>query len=186
MKDGVYGIDSITLAPVVAGGFPDSAAWSGPDAFSFRAIVKDSVQFNDQAASTNDIEVEDSDSPYATLDSSVATKGFTVNTYDLSEAAYIGLMSYTKDEKTGYYNEPVKTEPLFKAARIVTKKLGDFPSKTFEWANMRVSAVKSGTIGKSGFPNLTVTLLQQANANEAGALATPARWAYTDKLIKTT
>lgn len=180
MKDGVYGIESITLAPTVAGGFPSS--WTGDDTFSFKAIVKDSVQFNDAAASTNDVEIEDSDNPYATLDSSVTTKGFTVNTYDLSEAAYLGLMGYTKDNTTGYYNEPVKTDPMFKAARLVSKEMGDFPSKTFEWANMRVTAVKSGTIGKSGFPNLTVTLLQQANAASDGTLVTPARWAYTEDL----
>lgn len=180
MKDGVYGIESITLAPVVAGDFPES--WTGDDTFSFKAIVKDSVQFNDAAASTNDIEIEDSDNPYATLDSSVATKGFTVNTYDLSEAAYVGLMGYTKNTTTKYYDEPVKTDPMFKAARIVSKAMGDFPSKTFEWANMRVTSVKSGTIGKSGFPNLTVTLLQQANAAEDGTLKTPARWAYTNDI----
>lgn len=176
MKNGVYGIESITLAPVVAGSFPTD--WS-TDSFSFKAIVKDSVQFNDAAASTTDVEIEDSDSPYATLDSSIATKGFTVNTYDLSEEAYTGLMGYTKDDG-GYYNEPVKIDPMFKAARIVSKAMGDFPSKTFEWANMRVTAVKSGTIGKSGFPNLTVTLLQQANATSDGTLSTPARWKYTD------
>lgn len=179
MKDGVYGIESITLAPTVAGGFPTD--WS--TGFSFKAIVKDSVQFNDAAASTNDIEIEDSDSPYATLDSSIATKGFTVNTYDLSEEAYTGLMGYTKNSTSRYFEEPVKLNPMFKAARIVSKAMGDFPSKTFEWANMRVTAVKSGTIGKSGFPNLTVTLLQQANAASDGSLTTPARWKYTDSTV---
>lgn len=184
MKDGVYGVEKITLAPVVPGGFPK--AWAGDGTFSFKAIVKDSVQFNDQAASTNDIEIEDSDSPYATLDSSVATKGFVVNTYDLSEAAYVGLMGYVKNADTKYFDEPIKSDPLFKAAQIVTKELGDFPSKTFEWANMRITVVKSGTIGKSGFPNLTVTLLQQANAAEDGTLKTPARWAYTKDLTPAT
>jgi len=181
MKNGVYGIDSISLAPVVAGGFPTT--WTGDDCFSFKAIVKDSVTFNDAAAGTTDIEIEDSDDAYATLTSSLATKGFTVNTYDLSEEAYKGLMQYTKATDSKWNEEPVKTEPLIKAARIVTKTMGDFPAKVFEWANMRIDVVKAGTIGKSGFPNLTCTFRQQVNADDSGNLKTPARWALASDVI---
>ena len=59
-KTAVYGVESVTLAnPGANGAYP--SAWTGNGAFSFKAIVKDSLQFNDSAASDNEIEVEDSE-----------------------------------------------------------------------------------------------------------------------------
>ena len=56
-KPAVYGISAVTLANPVAGGYPTS--WAGADAFTFRAIVKDSVKFTDEAGNDNDFEVEE-------------------------------------------------------------------------------------------------------------------------------
>ena len=157
-KEGVYGIQSVKLADPVVGGFPSS--FTG---FDFKAIVKDSVQFNDQAAGTTDVEIEDSDDPYAVLESSAAQKGFTLQIYDLSAEAFAYLMGYTT---SGNWNvEPATKNTLEKAVQIVTKTFGEFVSKTFQWARMRIDVTRAGTIGKSGFPNLTATFRQLAHTD---------------------
>jgi hypothetical protein len=179
-KSGVYGVSSVTLADVVAGSFPTT--WNG---FSFKAIVKDSLQYNDQAAGTTDIEVEDSDDPYAVLESSAAQKGFTLNTYDMSEDAFIGLLGYTKDNATKWVTEPIEDVVLEKAVQIVTKKMGDFPSKTFQWARMKLQVTKAGTIGKSGFPNLTITFRQLANFDANGKEQPGSRFGITSEVNPT-
>ena len=179
MKDGVYGIESVKLADPVAGGFPSS--FTG---HSFKAIVKDSLQFNDQAAGTTDIEIEDSDLPYAVLPSSVGQKGFTLQVYDLSQEAYVALLGYTAASGSNKWNtEPADGKTtLEKAVQIVTKTFGDFPSKTFEWARMRIDVTKAGTIGKSGFPNLTCTFRQLVHTDASGTVVSGARWAKTADL----
>ena len=171
-KEGVYGIQSVKLADPVVGGFPSS--FTG---FDFKAIVKDSVQFNDQAAGTTDVEIEDSDDPYAVLESSAAQKGFTLQIYDLSAEAFAYLMGYTT---SGNWNvEPATKNTLEKAVQIVTKTFGEFVSKTFQWARMRIDVTRAGTIGKSGFPNLTATFRQLAHTDANGAAVSGARWAKT-------
>ena len=178
-KEGVYGIQSVKLETPVTGGFP--TAFEG---FSFKAIVKDSLQFNDQAAGTTDVEVEDSDDPYAVLESSLAQKGFTLQIYDLSEAAFAYLYGYTK---TGNWNnEPTTKVSLEKAVEIVTQTFGDFPSKTFQWARMRIDITRAGTIGKGGFPNLTATFRQLIHTDANGDVVSGARWAKTSDLTTAT
>jgi len=174
-KGGVYGISTVTLADCVAGSFP--SAFNG---YSFKAIVKDSVQFNDSAASKNDIEIEDSDNPYASLPSSLATKGFTMDTYDLSAETYAALLGYTTSDNWNV--EPVGTVNLVKAVQIVTKEYDKFPSKTFQWAKMDIAVTKAGTVGKSGFPNLHLEFKQLANMDDNGEEQPGARWANTDAL----
>lgn len=172
MKNGVYGIESVKLADPVVGGFP--AKFSG---FSFNAIVKDSLQFNDQAASTTDVEIEDSEDPYAVLQSSAAQKGFTLQIYDLSPEAFAYLYGYTK---SGVWNmEPAREVEKEKAVEIVSKAFSDFPSKTFQWARMKLTITKAGTIGKSGFPNLTVTFRQLLHTDADGKPVSGARFANT-------
>lgn len=107
-KTGAWGIESVKFAtlvsdPTVAGGkvgekmlqaksaFPTE--WT---AFVMKAIVKDSLSFNDNAPSTNNIEIEDSDNYYATLQSDAGTEGFTIQTYDMSEEAAT-FFSVTKE-----------------------------------------------------------------------------------------
>ena len=124
-----------------------------------KAIVKDSMQFNDQAPGENDIEIEDSEEPYATLNSDNGSKGFTVETYDLGEDAVKFLLGYEKD---GDY---LVEDPEFvlpnKAVQITTKKRDDFPAKVYEYANMKITVTRAGTVGKSGFPNLSLTMKKQ-------------------------
>ena len=177
-KTAVYGISSVSLANVAANGaFP--SAWTGDGAFSFKAIVKDSLQFNDSQAGDNDIEVEDSDDIYASLQSGVDTRGFTMDTYDLSEEAYVALMQYEKPSQSnpdGWVYAPVNTTDLIKAVQIVTKKFDDFASKTFQWAKMKIKVTRAGTIGKSGFPNFHLEFRELMNADGSGNPISGHRW----------
>lgn len=182
-KTAAYGISSVSLATPVAGSFPTSFA--GNDAFTFKAIVQDSVQFNDAAPSTNDINVEETDDIYATLNSDSGTKGFTMQTYDISEESYKYLMGFTKNETTGWNSEPTERLKLVKAVQIVTREFDDFPSKTFQWAKMDITVTKAGTIGKSGFPNLSLTFKQLANYDASGSAQSGHRWAITSEIKAT-
>ena len=176
-KPAVYGISAVTLANPVAGSYP--ASWAGEDAFTFRAIVKDSLKFTDEAGTDNDIEVEESDTMFASLNSTTPKKGFEMDTYDLSEAAYTKLQGFKKDEQ-GWLTEPVQTEDLIKAVQIITRKYQDIPSRTFQWANMKIKVTKAGTVGKSGFPNFHLVFTQNSNFDGDGKEKSCHRWKLTE------
>lgn len=179
-KNAVYGVSTVNFATPVPGGYP--SAWTGESAFSVRAIVKDSVSFNDAAPSTNDIEVEDMDNYYARLESNIPTKGFTMDTYDMGEDAYKALLGFTENtsgtgsDSVTWYEEPVNDHKLVKAVQIITRAFDEFPSKTFEWAKMEITVTRAGTVGKSGFPNFHLEFLQLANTNASGAEVSGHRW----------
>jgi hypothetical protein len=174
-KTAAYGISSVTIDACGAdGAYP---AFSGANAFSFKAIVKDSLQFNDQAGSDNDIEIEDSDDIYASLQSSAPTKGFTMDTYDMGKDAYEALMQY--EEKDGWEEAPARIDDLIKAVQIITRAFDDFPSKTFQWAKMKIKVTRAGTIGKSGFPNLHLEFRELMNADASGNAISGHRWKLT-------
>lgn len=173
-KSAVFGIEKVTLDAPVVGGYPTFAS-----GFSFKAIVKDSVKFTDEAASDNDVEVEETDNLYAQIESSAPKKGFELDTYDLSEEAYTALQGFTKGSE-GWIEEPTKVVDLVKAVQIVTRKMGEIPSKTFQWANMKIKVTKAGTIGKSGFPNFHLVFTQLANFNESGVEVSGHRWKLTE------
>lgn len=176
-KTAAYGISSVTIDACGAdGAYP---AFSGANAFSFKAIVKDSLQFNDQAGSDNDIEIEDSDDIYASLQSSAPTKGFTMDTYDMGKDAYEALMQY--EEKDGWEEAPARIDDLIKGVQIITRAFDDFPSKTFQWAKMKIKVTRAGTIGKSGFPNLHLEFRELMNANANGEAISGHRWKLTVK-----
>ena len=180
-KTAAYGISNVTIDACGANGaYP---TFLGASAFSFKAIVKDSVQFNDAAASDNDIEIEDSDDMYASLPGSAATRGFTMDTYDMGKEAYEALMQYTTN---GDWEEaPAKVNDLIKAVQIITKEFDDFPSKTFQWAKMKIKVTRAGTIGKSGFPNLHLEFRELMNANAAGQPISGHRWKLTTPVVYT-
>lgn len=174
MKQGVYGLQSFKMQAAVPNSFPTS--WTS--AQTINAIVKDSLSFNDSESSENDIEVEDLAEFYASLPSTLATKGFTVQTYDLSPEMFQYLCGYTLSE--GYYVENPDFQLVNQAVQIVTKAFGEFPSKTFEWANMMCKVTRSGTIGKSGFPNFNITFKQQSLTDSAGKAIGGARFKLTE------
>lgn len=181
MKNGVYGLESFSFADCVEnGGYPTT--WSD----KIKAVVSGSLTFNDQAAQTSDVEIEDSEEPYATLKTSAATKGFTLQTYDLSEDNFTKLLNYTKDEGTGgknaWYNELPQEIEVYKAIQIVTKKLDDIPSKTFQWSKMKLTITRSGSIGKGGLPNLNIEFRQMAVFDTKGDPKSGHRWILTDNI----
>lgn len=165
-KNGVYGLESFSFADCVEnGGYPTT--WSN----KIKAVVSGSLSFNDQAAQTSDVEVEDSEDPYAVLTTSAATKGFTLQTYDFSEENFMKLLGYKKDSDTGkdaWLNELPQETEIYKAVQIVTKELDDIPSRTFQWSKMKLTVTRSGSIGKSGLPNLNIEFRQMAVFNANG------------------
>lgn len=177
MKNGVYGIQEIALADCVAnGGYPTAFD------LKLKAIVSGSLSFNDAAASTSDVEIEDSEDPYAVLTSSAATKGFTIQTYDLSEDNFVNLLGYTKDETKKWINESPTETDVYKAVQIITKDLDDIPSKTFQWSKMKLTITRSGTIGKSGLPNLNIEFRQMAVFDANGDKVSGHRFALTSEV----
>lgn len=173
-KNGVFGIDEFAIAdPVANGAYPTTFP------FKFKAIVSGSMTFNDSAASTNDVEIEDSEDPYAVLPSSAATKGFTVQTYDLSAETFTALLGYTADEKKWNNEQPTETQ-IYKAVQIKTKQLDDIPAKVFQWSKMKLTVTRSGSIGKTGLPNLNIEFRQMAVFNASGDKVSGHRWALLD------
>lgn len=181
-KNSAYGIQTVKLAAPVPGGFP--ASFDGEGGFQFKAIVTGSVQFNDAAPNQTDINVEETDDIYTTVNSDNGSKGFTMQTYDLSKEAFTYLMGYTHDDATGWNTEPVKKNVLRKAVEIVTRDIDDIPSMTFQWANMEITVTKAGNITKSGLPNLSLTFKQLANFDASGKAQPGARNAVTSEIKK--
>ena len=181
-KNSAYGVQTVKLAPPVPGGFP--ASLDGDNCFSFKAIVMDSLQLNDVAPNQTDINVEETEDVYTTVNSDNGTKGFTMQTYDLSKEAFSYLMGYTHDDATGWNTEPVKKNVLRKAVEIVTRDIDDIPSMTFQWANMDIIVTKAGNIAKSGLPNLSLTFKQLANIDASGKPQSGARNAVTSEIKK--
>ena len=187
-KTGAWGIKHIKFAPLVdtpnkAGGSYNGKTLTATPAFptkweefQLKAIVKDSLSFNDQAPSTNNIEIEDSDTFYATLQSDAGTEGFTVQIYDMSKEAAMFFFGY-KEGTDGYIEEDPKFKLQNHAVQIQTRSTSEFPSKIFEWANMKLVVTKSGTIGKSGFPNINIECTKQAVFDVTNGEEMPsARW----------
>lgn len=181
-KTAAYGIKSIKFTDAhpegITGLNGSSVSWS---AFEMKAIVKDSFSFQDQAAGESNIEVEDMDDYYAILKSDTGTEGFSVQTYDLSAAAYAFFFGYTSSGSGdgGAWNvEPAEFTLPNKAVQIITRALGDeFPSKQFEWANMKLTVSKTGTLGKSGFPNIQIDFKKVACIDSTtGKETAGARW----------
>jgi len=181
-KNSAYGVQTVKLAPPVPGGFP--ASFDGDNCFQFKAIVMDSLQLNDAAPNQTDINVEETEDIYTTVNSDNGTKGFTMQTYDLSKEAFAYLMGYTHDDTTGWNTEPVKKNVLRKAVEIVTRDIDDIPSMTFQWANMDITVTKAGNIAKSGLPNLSLTFKQLANIDASGKPQSGARNAVTSEIKK--
>lgn len=171
MKNGVYGIKKFLMQAASTSGFPTD--WTS--AHEVTAIVKDSLTYNDQEASENDIEVEDMTEFYASLPASLATKGFTIQTYDMGADLYEYLCGYVSGTD-GFYEETPGFQLGNQAVQITTKAFADFPAKIFEWANMTCKVTRAGTVGKSGFPNFNITFKQQALTDSTGKEIAGARW----------
>lgn len=170
--EAIYGIKSIIFDKVIAGAFPTFAVTDGGTAFYVPAIVKHSFSFSDSAASENNIEIEDSDEYFAVLNSDKGSEGFTFQTYDMSEEMYKTLLGFKDGEgaNEGFMVEDPDYDSanLEFAVQINTRELGNHPARQYEFARMKAKISKSGTLGKSGFPNLNIELIKLANFDAAG------------------
>ncbi len=177
MAQAVYGIKSVIFDTPVAGSFPTFDITTAGTAFAINAIVKDSFTFNDSAPSQTNIEIEDSDEYFATLNTDKGTEGFTIQTYDLSESQYVKLMGYSAKGENGWIsNDPKKGKLEVAAIQVTTKALDEFPSRVYEYAKCKLAITNSGTLGKSGFPNLTIECTIQANFDAKGEEQSNKRW----------
>lgn len=146
----------------------------GIPTFKVSAIVKDSFSYTDTAPTENNIEIEDSDDYFATIKTDGGTKGFTLQTYDMSEDAYQYLMGFTKN---GIWNEEaVKFDIPNQCVELRTRPLDGFPAKVYQYARMSVRISRTGTIGKSGFPNFQLEFTKLGNYNAAGEEISGMRW----------
>ena len=143
--------------------------------FMVSTIAKDSFSYNDAAPSENNIEIEDSDAYFATIKTDNGTRGFTLQTYDMSKEAYAYLMGFEEGED-GWQDEAIRFELPNQCVEIKTRALGGFPAKIYQYARMSVKVNRTGTIGKSGFPNFQLEFTKLANYNEAGEEISGFRW----------
>lgn len=159
------------------GSYIDFDTVVGLPTFDVTAIVKDSFTYTDTAPTETNIEIEDSDDFFATIKTDGGSKGFTLQTYDMSEEAYNYLLGYVKEGSI--MKESVDFELPNQCVEIKTRKHGGFPSKIYRYARMSVRVNRTGTIGKSGFPNLQLEFTKLANYDASGAEIAGAEWEET-------
>ena len=164
---GVYGIEHVKLMAAKADGtYPDFDTLE--DGFQIHAIVKDSASFNDTESSVENIEIEDSDLPFHTIETDKGSRGFTLQTYDMGADAYEYLLGFEKDPSTEWYEEQSNFVLPNQAVELLTKAYGVHKAVLYQWANMKCVVSRTGTLGKSGFPNFQLAFTQNVNRNSAG------------------
>lgn len=166
--------DYVILVEQEVGSYIDFETILGLPTFKVSAIVKDSFSYADSAPTEENIEIEDSDDYFATIKTDGGSKGFTLQTYDMGQEAYEYLMGYTQVD--GWNEEPVNFELGNQCVELKTRKLAGFPSKIYQYARMSVRVSRTGTIGKSGFPNFQLEFTKLANFDENGEEISGARW----------
>lgn len=169
-KNALYGIQSVKMmTPAANGAFADfDNMVEGTTGITIHAIVRDSFSFSDTTPSTTDLDVEDMDLHYATLNSDEGTRQFTFQSYNMSESAVKFLLGYVKDANDWLQAPAVHPVTNF-AIQVLTRKLDDIPATVLQWARCKVEITKSGTLGKSGLPNLTFTCTEVVNLDANGA-----------------
>ena len=97
----------------------------------------------------------------------------------MSAETYKAILGYTSDDNKWNNEQPTETE-CYKAVQIKTKKLDDIPAKVFQWSKMKLTVTRSGSISKTGLPNLNIVFRQMAVFNAEGNKVSGHRWAYYD------
>lgn len=167
--------DYVVNVSLPIGSYIDFENIVGLPTFGVLAIVKDSFSYTDSAPSVTNVEIEDSDEYFASFNADAGTQGFTLQTYDMSAEAYAYLMGYSEGDN-GWNEETVGFELDNQCVEIETKGLDGFPPKKYQWARMKIKCNKTGTIGKSGFPNFQLEFTKLANFDSTGAEISGARW----------
>ena len=136
--------------------------------FTVSAIVKDSASFSDTAASTTNIEIEDSDLPFYTLESDKGSHGITLQTYDMGAEAAAFFEGFETNAKTKWLDGNSAFEMPNQAVEMMTKAYGTFSPILYQFANMKCVVSRTGTLGKSGFPNYQLDFTENVNRDKAG------------------
>lgn len=181
-KRALYGITSIKfMTPAANGAFADFATLvEGTNGLTIHAIVRDSFTFSDTTPSTTDLDVEDMDLHYATLNSDEGTKQFTFQSYDMSDTAVKFLLGYIEDSNN-WIQAPATSPTLYFAIQVQTRQLQDIPSTIMQWARCKVEITKSGTLGKSGLPNFNFTCTEVVNLDANGAALPNYRYKFVEE-----
>jgi hypothetical protein len=163
MADVNFGIKSIKLAPANADGtYPDFDA----NGIIIPMIVVDSLNYDKEDDRTTDILWEDADDVGIVLPGQKGKRTVVLQTNDLGA----DVMEYLTGETTAgsWRVEGVGFELPPQAMQIITRPIDVYPAKQIEYAKLKVEVKESGTLGKNGLPNLTLTCTKLANLNASG------------------
>jgi hypothetical protein len=167
MPDINFGIKKITLAPATAtGAYPDFET----DGVVVPMIVIDSFNYDKEDDQTQDILWEDFDDVGLVLPGQKGKKTIVFQTNDLSADALEYLMGETSATVSGvvWRSEGVGFELPPQGMQIITRPVDAYKAKKIEYAKLKIEVKESGTLGKNGLPNLTLTCTKLANMNSSG------------------
>jgi hypothetical protein len=163
MADVNFGIKQVKLAPAKSdGAYPDFDA----DGIIIPMIVVDSFNYDKEDDQTSDILWEDADDVGLVLPGQKGKRTVVFQTNDLDA----DVMEYLTGETTadGWRSEGVGFELPSQAMQVITRAIDTYPAKQIEYAKLKVEVKESGTLGKNGLPNLTLTCTKLANLNGSG------------------
>jgi hypothetical protein len=177
MADVVFGIKQVKLAPATTDGtFPDF----DDDGHLIPMIVVDSFTQDKEDDQTTDQFWEDFDDVGLVLPGQKGKRTVTFQSNDLSHAQFAYLMGETEGvaetPDAGFYLEGVGYELPTQGMQIITREIDIYPAKQIEYARLKVEVKESGTLGKNGLPNLTLTCTKLANMNSSGIEIPGKRW----------
>jgi hypothetical protein len=171
MPDVNFGIKKITLAPATAdGSYPDFTA----DGVVIPMIVADSFNYDKEDDQKQDIFWEDFDDVGLVLPGQKGKRTIVFQTNDLSAEALAYLTGEgsvetgSGENKVTWRTESVGFVLPPQAMQVITRAVDIYPAKKIEYAKLEVEVKESGTLGKNGLPNLTLTCTKLANMDTSG------------------
>jgi hypothetical protein len=177
MADVLFGIKQVKLAPAESDGtYPDFDT----DGVLIPMIVVDSFTQDKEDDQTSDVLWEDFDDVGLVLPGQKGKRTITFQSNDLSHEQLEYLTGETEGatgtSNDGFYLEGVGHELPTQAMQIITRAIDTYPARQIEYARLKVEVKESGTLGKNGLPNLTLTCTKLANMNASGQEIPGKRW----------
>jgi hypothetical protein len=143
-------------------------------------IVVDSFTYEKEDDQTTDVEWEDFDDVGIVLPGQKGKRTVVFQSNDLShdQLEYLTgeTAGATDSDDEDFYLEGVGYELPTQAMQIITRSIDTYPAKRIEYARMKIEVKESGTLGKNGLPNLTLTCTKLANMNTSGVEIPGRRW----------
>lgn len=175
MAEVLYGIKQVKLAPATTDGtFPDFATVGQ----LIPMIVVDSFTQEAEDDQTTDIMWEDFDDVGLVLPGQKGKKTITFQSNDLShdQLAYLTGETVGTGTNLGFNTEGIGFTLPTQAMQIITREIDIYPAKQIEYARLKVEVKESGTLGKNGLPDLTLTCTKLANMDGTGVEIPGKRW----------